>query len=151
MGDLEKEILENLEREFYEAVFKQAIQEIKMEMDMATISTASVGGSYGVVDTTISASGPKVTVDSVKSFAGNNLLTIAETFQQELIASMSEDDFKKMAKKNLSEALTQEVIKKTKFTMLKEPASHTIRTKASVYVFSEEDLRVFMEKLINYR
>ena len=103
------------------------------------------------IDTTINTIGPKVTVDSVKSFASGNLLSVSESHQMDLIQSLSEDDFKKMAKSNLSNALAQEVIKKTKFTMLREPSSHTVRTKASVYVFSEEDLRSFMEKIINYR
>lgn len=94
---------------------------------------------------------PKVTIDSVKSFANGNLLSVTETYDHELISALKEDEFKKVAKQHLSEALSKEVIKKTKFTLLKDPAALTVRTKASVYVFSEEDLRLFMEKVINYR
>lgn len=141
MGDLENEVLKDMETEFAEAVIKEVL------MSVSTVSSG-VYADYNATSATIT---PAVTVDSVKSFAGNNLLTVAHTTDMTTIAQMSEDNFKKMSKKNLSDALQQEIIKKTKFTMLKDHGSHTVRTKASVYVFSEEDLRIFIEKLMSYR
>ena len=151
MGDLEKQILAEMENEFAAAVMKDAA----MSMTTSAVGNLSVDeyGNYGVVSNT--AFQPAVmpaSIDTLITLAEPNLLTAVEkTTIDQSIAIMDEDDFKRISKERLATKLREEVAKKAKYTMLQDPRDGTITTRAKVYVFSEQELRNFVEKLATYR
>lgn len=106
-------------------------------------TTANTGLTYGLTYDITEAP----TIDTLMKLADENLLQAIETVTREQVETISEDEFKKRTKSVLSKKLMEEVTKKTKFTMLKDPRQETIVTRAKVYVFSEQDLRFFIENL----
>lgn len=84
-------------------------------------------------------------VDSLR----NNLLTVTEKIPHIALEELGEDQFKKRSKVALSAMLTQEIIKKTKFTMLNSVTTNSTITKARVYVFSEEEMNKLIEDIEN--
>lgn len=93
----------------------------------------------------------KASTDTLLKYADQNLLQVVETVDKDQAAMIGEDNFKKRSKDVLTKKMQEELIKKTKFTMLTDPREHTIVTRARVYVFSEADLKVFIEKIMTYR
>ena len=87
-------------------------------------------------------------VDELLKLADENLLQAIETVDKDQAATIGEDNFKKRSKDVLTKKMQEEIIKKTKFTMLDDPREQTIVTRAKVYVFSEQDLRFFIENIV---
>lgn len=87
-------------------------------------------------------------VDELLKLADENLLQAIETVDKDQAAMIGEDEFKKRSKAVLTKKMQEEIIKKTKFTMLDDPREQTIVTRAKVYVFSEQDLRFFIENIV---
>ena len=150
MGDLENEIAEDLNRQYAEAIMK----DVAMSMTTSAVGNLSVDeyGNYGVVSST--APPTKIvpykfaSVDDVLKLADANLLIAVEkTTIDQSIAIMEESEFKRISKERLATKLREEVAKKAKYTMLRDDKYHTITTRAKVYVFSEQELRNFIEKI----
>lgn len=87
-------------------------------------------------------------VDELLKLADENLLQAIETVDKEQIAMIGEDNFKKRSKDVLTKKMQEDLIKKTKFTMLSDPREQSVVTRAKVYVFSEQDLRFFIENIV---
>lgn len=90
----------------------------------------------------------KTSIESLMKLADENLLQAIETVDKDQAAMIGEDEFKKRSKDVLTKKMQEEIIKKTKFTMLDDPREQTIVTRAKVYVFSEQDLRFFIENIV---
>lgn len=90
----------------------------------------------------------KTSIESLMKLADENLLQAIETVDKDQAAMVGEDNFKKRSKDVLTKKMQEEIIKKTKFTMLDDPREQTIVTRAKVYVFSEQDLRFFIENIV---
>ena len=87
-------------------------------------------------------------VDDVLKLADANLLTAVEKSSiDSSIAIMEESEFKRISKERLATKLREEVAKKAKYTMIRDDREQTITTRAKVYVFSEQELRNFIEKI----
>lgn len=100
--------------------------------------------SYNEYDLTIS----EPSMDELLKLANEHLVQVTETVTRDQIATVGEDEFKKRSKDVLVKKMQQDLTKKTKFTMLKDPKEETIVTKAKIYVFSEQDLRFFIENIL---
>ena len=87
-------------------------------------------------------------IDELLKLADENLLQAVETVDKDQAAMIGEDNFKKRSKDVLTKKMQEELIKKTKFTMLTDPREQTIVTRARVYVFSEQDLRFLIENIL---
>lgn len=148
LHDYANELLKELDRVFQEGIDK----------DMSTSLTApydiSVDGSYSnnAVISTVAPAVMPLSMETALGFASSNLLQVVEKNNIETsIGIIGEDEFKKRTKTVLGEALGKEVAKKAKFTILKDPHTETVQTRARVYVFTDADLRIFIEKLMSYR
>lgn len=154
MGDLEKQVLAEMENEFAAAVMK----DLAMSMTTSAVGNLSVDeyGNHGVVSntglTTLKPAVMPASIDNLMTLADPNLLIAVEkTTIDQSIAIMDEDDFKRISKERLATKLREEVAKKAKYTMIQDPRDGTITTRAKVYAFSEQELRNFVEKLATYR
>lgn len=122
-----------------------------IDYDMAT--SVNTSGIYGDNYSIISDTGPTEIeldinfVEKMLKQADNNLLTIVERTDNDAIALVGEDDFKKRSKEVLGTALGQAAAKKAKFTMLKDPRGQQTITKGRVYAFSEEELKTFIKNI----
>ena len=146
MGDLENEIIEDLNRQYAEAVMK----DVAMSMTTSAVGNLSVDeyGNYGVVSSTGPVPYKFASVDDALKLADANLLTAVEKSSiDSSIAIMEESEFKRISKERLATKLREEVAKKAKYTMLRDDREQTITTRAKVYVFSEQELRNFIEKI----
>lgn len=156
MGDLEKDILKEIEQGLAEAVLRDVSNEL------VKMTTAAVPGDVSVaVDGTVSVVVPMaasngtvspVSTDTLMKLADQHLLQAVETSNMDQsIAIMEEEEFKRISKERLATKLREEVAKKAKYTMLKNHHEHTVVTRARVYVLSEQEMRLFVENLMNYR
>ena len=146
MGDLEKDILKEIEQGFAEAVLRDVNELVKMT---TAISVDAFDQPPAVSDGT--AVSP-VSTDTLMKLADQHLLQAVETSNMDQsIAIMEEEEFKRISKERLATKLREEVAKKAKYTMLKNHHEHTVVTRARVYVFSELEMRLFIENLMNYR
>lgn len=138
-----------LEQQDMEKEFQKQLQIIRDSAQMTT----SVAASVYTGDMTISATGTSEIqldanfVEKMLKQADNNLLTIVDRVNDEAVALVGEDDFKKRAKEVLGTAIGQEAAKKAKFTMLRDPRGQQTITKARVYAFSEEELKTFIKNI----
>lgn len=143
MGDLEKDILKELELGIAESVLRDAAR-------MATAISVDAFDQPPVVSNGTGVS--PVSTDTLMKLADPHLLQVVETSNMDQsIAIMEEEEFKRISKERLATKLREEVAKKAKYTMLKNHHEHTVVTRARVYVFSEQEMRLFVEKLMNYR
>ena len=136
------------------------LEALKQMQDYWNMST-SVAGDLSVGDPTydvVSSTGPVpptkivpykfASVDDVLKLADANLLTAVEKSSiDSSIAIMEESEFKRISKERLATKLREEVAKKAKYTMIRDDREQTITTRAKVYVFSEQELRNFIEKI----
>ena len=130
------------------------LEALKQIQDYWNMST-SVAGDLSVGDPTydvVSSTGPVpykfASVDDALKLADANLLTAVEKSSiDSSIAIMEESEFKRISKERLATKLREEVAKKAKYTMLRDDKDQTITTRAKVYVFSEQELRNFIEKI----
>ena len=146
MGDLEKDILKEIEQGLAEAVLRDVANDlVKMT---TSVSVDAFDQPPAVSNGTVS----PVSTDTLMKLADPHLLQAVETSNMDQsIAIMEEEEFKRISKERLATKLREEVAKKAKYTMLKNHHEHTVVTRARVYVLSEQEMRLFVENLMNYR
>ena len=130
------------------------LEALKQMQDYWNMSTSVVGDlsvgdpTYAVASSTSPVPYKFASVDDALKLADANLLTAVEKSSiDSSIAIMEESEFKRISKERLATKLREEVAKKAKYTMLRDDKYHTITTRAKVYVFSEQELRNFIEKI----
>lgn len=147
MGDLEKDILKEIEQGLAEAVLRDVANDL---VKMTTAVSVDASGQPSVVSNGTAVS--PVSIDTLMKLADQHLLQAVETSNMDQsIAIMEEEEFKRISKERLATKLREEVAKKAKYTMLKNHHEHTVVTRARVYVLSEQEMRLFVENLMNYR
>lgn len=139
-----------LEMQDKEREFNQALHDIRMATAAAPGDlSVNVDGTVSVVATGSAVS--PVSTDTLMKLADQHLLQAVETSNMDQsIAIMEEEEFKRISKERLATKLREEVAKKAKYTMLKNYHEHTVVTRARVYVLSEQEMRLFVENLMNY-
>ena len=88
-------------------------------------------------------------VEYFMSYAAPNLLTIQEVIGNDVIAQVGEDAIKKRIKADIASKLAEEIVaSKVTFTAQENYAEHTRIIRAKTYVFTQEQLKSFIEKCI---
>ena len=88
-------------------------------------------------------------VEYFMSYAAPNLLTLQETIANDIIAQAGEDAIKKRVKQDMAVKLGHEIVaSKVTFTAQENYAEHTRIIRAKTYVFTADELKLFIEKCI---
>jgi hypothetical protein len=88
-------------------------------------------------------------IDYFMSYASPNLLTIQETISNDVLADIGEDSMKKRIKQDVARKLAEEIVStKVTFTSQENYAEHTRIIRAKTYVFTADELKLFIEKCI---
>lgn len=146
MQDYWKTEMQDKEREF-----ERALNDIRMAT-AAVPGHVSVAADGTLVTVSDGTGVSPVSTDTLMKLADQHLLQAVETSNMDQsIAIMEEEEFKRISKERLATKLREEVAKKAKYTMLKNHHEHTVVTRARVYVLSEQEMRLFVENLMNYR
>jgi hypothetical protein len=145
-------------QDYWKTEMQEKEKEFERELNDIRMATAAVPGHVSVaadgslVTVSDGTGVSPVSIDTLMKLADPNLLQAVETSDMDQsISILDENEFKRISKERLATKLREGVAKKAKYTMLKKPHEHTVVTRARVYVFSEEEMRLFIEKLMNYR
>lgn len=161
MGDLEKDILKEIEQGVAEAVIRDVANElVKMTATPAagilsvsedTMSIAISNGGTGITGPVWSNAvhnlGPD---DFIRAAEANYFVVVEKTTIEQSIAIMEEEEFKRITKERLATKLREIAAKKAKYTMLKDPRDGSVTTKAKIYMFSEQELKTFIGNILHY-
>lgn len=148
--------LEKLAKQFQdeykqsEASFRDDIQQLKKDIEMAYTVYPSVAGGHTIHDAVMDGSAVYSTENRIIEggirLAGANQLNLIETIDIDAFNALGEDNVKSKSKIDMSIRMASEITSKTKFTMIKERDKVTV--KAKLYAFTETEMIAFIEKIV---
>ena len=147
MGDdiyYDNDLLKMLSEALDELEEKKSKMATSTAASSATIAVPGISDSSVMYDTAATVPSEDVLI----KLASKNMLQSHTNMSMDEIQATGEQ-YKTQIKIRMMDTMRQEIMNKTKFTMIQDKANYRMNFKAQVYVFTEEELKKFIKDVIN--
>lgn len=126
------------------------LEETKSKMATSTAASSATIAIPGIPDSSVmyDSAATVPSEDVLIKLANKNMLQSHTNMSMDEIQATGEQ-YKTQIKIRMMDTMRQEIMNKTKFTMIQDKANYRMNFKAQVYVFTEEELKKFIKDVIN--
>lgn len=126
------------------------LEEKKSKMATSTAASSATIAVPGISDSSVmyDTAATVPSEDVLIKLASKNMLQSHTNMSMDEIQATGEQ-YKTQIKIRMMDTMRQEIMNKTKFTMIQDKANYRMNFKAQVYVFTEEELKKFIKDVIN--
>ena len=126
------------------------LEEKKSKMATSTAASSATIAIPGIPDSSVmyDSAATVPSEDVLIKLASKNMLQSHTNMSMDEIQATGEQ-YKTQIKIRMMDTMRQEIMNKTKFTMIQDKANYRMNFKAQVYVFTEEELKKFIKDVIN--